>query len=321
MRRNKIKRRKKRLLLSACIILLLLSIVVWTATGLTRPLVLSLLIDADSARNSTVTETVLSSGLLIKEELLVRAPVGGKITLLVKEGDRIPAGTVVAKISSINLSSPGGTADTVVYAPKAGTVCMHIDGLEGVLTPAAADELELSQIDTIRTNLTIHTEKQRAVEKSQPIIKLVDNLEPIIIYLELSGPKMPYKRLKKGEKIKLKYQDSWFTARVLKSKIQKQHQWILVTAKDYPNEIIHVRNANFEILKKELSGLLIPQRALVYKDNKPGLYKIYQRKIVWVPVEIQGTLKNQVAVKSKELSTGVRYILNPQLVREGDLIF
>ncbi|MBO8136651.1 MAG: hypothetical protein H0Z40_00680 [Desulfotomaculum sp.] len=317
MRAKTLKARKKKLLITAVIILALLSILVWITAGITRPLLLSYLVKVDTLEQSIVSKEILAAGLLIKKETLLRSPTNGSLELLIKDGERVPAGTAVAKISNTSLSSPAGSLGKLIYAPKAGIACTHIDGLEEVLTPDNINVLELSQIHTIKADLTSN---KRTVNKSQPVVKLIDNLEPLIIRLEFDDKMLPAENIKKGNKLKLKYRNYFLTGRIMKCQITKGMQLVVLAVQKYPNEILHLREINFSVLSEELAGLLVPEGALVYRENHPGIYRIHNKRVIWVPVQIQGKLEGKAAVKGSALTNGVRYVLNPELVKEGDLI-
>ncbi|WP_157834907.1 HlyD family efflux transporter periplasmic adaptor subunit [Desulfofalx alkaliphila] len=318
---SRLRKRKKRLFFGSCIIFLILAILVWTIVNVARPMVLNQLISINTISKDTVSITLPVEGLVAKEEAVIRSPINGELELVVEQGRRVAAHAVVAKVSALSLDTPGGSRVHNLAAPTAGAVCTNIDGLEEVLTPATLRELDLSGIGTIRKKVTAQPGGQTTmVERGQAVVKLVDNLRPVLIYLELKDEKIPPKLLEEGQGLNLMYQGQWFTSRIIKSQAKKENQSVLVEANSYPEELIFQRVAEFELLKTELTGLLVEEANLVYRDTQPGLYIVQRQKICWVPVEIKGVLQGKVAVESPALSGGVRYVANPHLVKEGDRV-
>ncbi|MTI81367.1 MAG: hypothetical protein FH758_10885 [Firmicutes bacterium] len=319
MQRNKVNVRKKKLFISGSVIILLTSVMVWTITILIRPILLNYLIDIESIKDSAVQETVFATGLLIKEEKVIKAPLSGQVSMLVDNGERVAAGTEVAKVTRVSLISPEGSKEKTIYAPCAGVVSTNIDGLEGVLQLETANVLELSQIDKIRTELT-DNKQQQAVEKGQPIIKLVENLKPVYLYLEVDKKDIPAEQLSQDKSLRLKHKNSWFTGYIVKTTTVEDKQSVLLKVNECPGGLIQLRDVNIEVLRKELTGFIVSEESLVYRNGKPGLYKLYKKKATWVPIDLQGVLKGKAAVSSGNLINGNRYIISPQLIKDRDII-
>lgn len=311
-------KRQRRLFFSACIILVLLSLVVWFFVVLIRSLLLNQVVIIDVLSHDTVTETKIIPGLLVKEEIILRSPLGGEVNLLFADGERASSGAVVAEVKALSLDSPGGASRQYLYAPKAGIMCNHIDGLEEVLVPATVHELDLSRIDTIRIS---NPPDGAVVEKGQPVFKLVDNLKPILVHLEIPEGVVPTEILEEGSRLKLKHKDTWVTGNVIMSVMDTQPLTLWVSISSYPEDFIHMRHIELELLKTELNGLLVPEEVLVYRDDQPGMYIVQKQRVRWMPVEISLALKGQVTVESDRLANGVRYIANPLLFKEGDRIY
>jgi hypothetical protein len=86
---------------------------------------------------------------------------------------------------------------------------------------------------------------------------------------------------------------------------------------EYPEQIIHHRRVSLIVTTRVLKGLLVPDNAIVYHDDKPGIYLAVKKKALWKPVEIEGELSGKVAVSGDGLSEGARFVSNPALIREG----
>ncbi|MEG6616457.1 HlyD family efflux transporter periplasmic adaptor subunit [Peptococcaceae bacterium 1198_IL3148] len=308
----------KRLTFSAVMIFSLLMLIAYETAGLVRPLIFHWLINVETMETETATETVPVDGLLIKEEYLFRAPIKGNIVFSVKDGQRVAKATKIAEIKALSLDAPSGAAIQSIMAPKAGSLCTHIDGLEEVLSPATVDVLDLSQIGTIRKEISAIDGAKNQVESGQVVAKLVDNLQPILICMEMNADAVKAEYLTEGNNIRVKHKDDLFTAKVIKRETLQQKQSVLLSANSYPEEIIHLRSTEFELIKDQLSGILVPESALVYRDDQPGIYIIYEKSVAWVAIEIAGELQNKILVNGDRLKTGTRYITTPEVMLEGD---
>lgn len=316
MRRKTLKYKKMRLLISAAVIYLFLLLISAALANLIRGPLLANLISISTLDEDTVAETVPVQALLIKTEYLLRASIGGEVDFLVRDGERVSSGAAVAEIHALSLDNNTGTVKAGVFAPVAGTFCSHLDGLEEVLTPSAINSLDLTQIVPPKTELTANIKDDNITEKGQAIGKLIDNLQRLLIYLS-TEEHLPAKLLDSGSTVKLNYQDSRFDAQVVQA-VKSRPLQIVLSAANYPDSLIHRRNVELTLVLEELNGLLVAADSLVYKNNQPGLFIVYKQRAMWVPVEIAGVLKNKVAVKSERLNDGIRYIINPHLVSDGE---
>jgi putative membrane fusion protein len=307
--------------LGAVLIFLLLMLIAYETAGLTRSLLLRWIISVDKIETETIIDTVPVDGLLIKEEFLFRSPINGNVSLTAQDGERISKGTVVAEVKALSLDTPSGSTNHQLFAPKSGSLCTHIDGLEEVLNPSTVDVLDLSQVGTIRKELSTDNSTKGTVDSGQVVAKLIDNLQPILICMEINADAFTKEYLQAGNKVRVKYKDHIFSAKVTKTETLQQKQSILLSVSSYPEEIIHLRSTQFELIKDQLSGILVPEDTLIYRDGKAGLYIIYERNIKWIPVEIEGNLHNKVMINSSDLKSGIRYITNPQVILEGDRIY
>ncbi len=316
MSRKKLAGKKNRLFISAIILYLIMLLISISLANLIRMPLFAYLINIKAIDYQTITDSVSVSAMLIKNEYLIRSDADGKVVLLVKDGERVSTGANVAKIKTLTIDNPV-TPEKKIYAAAAGIFCSHIDGLEDVLTPDAVGVLDLSRLGNIKKELSANVNNNSVVENGQSIGKIVDNLRPLLLYLELQQD-IPSKLLEVGSTVKLNYQGSWFDAKVVKSESKNQVRVMLLSSSYYPDELIHQRSAEFRFLKQDLKGMLVSSNSLVYRDNVPGLYILEEKRIMWVPVELQGRLKNKIAVSGSKLANGTRYIENPHLVHNGD---
>lgn len=311
--------KKRRLTLSALVIFLLLMLTVYQGSGLVRLLMLRATVQVDTIKEDALREMIPVTGMLIKEETLLRSPIKGNIELLVQEGERVSKGEAVAKIQAVSLDTPGGTAEKEIYTPKGGLFSTNIDGLEELINPANLELLSLRQLSSITKKIPTGGKQAVQVDAGQVAAKLIDNLNPLLIYLEL--PKERIKQQWQPEDIiKFTYQDTVCSGRVVKIESVKDKLLCLLSVRQYPEQLVMLREASLKLITRELSGYLVPEKSLVYRDKQPGLYIVKKQRVRWLAVEVVGILQGQAVIKGDTVTGGLRYITNPQTILEDDYI-
>lgn len=251
-------------------------------------------------------------GLLIKEEKVISSPASGKLRYIAQDGKRLEVGAGAVQV----IAAEQDSGETVynVFTPVAGIFCTHLDGLESVLSPGNLDVLDLPKLEKIGEK---PVPAGGRVEKGQPAFKIVDNLSPIYLYAELPKDGFPPELVDKQRWLAAAWENLSLMIKPRKL-VDKGDRWEgLFLLKDYPENIVHCRKINLNVTTNKLSGLLVPGRAIVYRDGEPGIYLAVKKRAQWVPVQIEGELGGKVAISGRGLVEGTRYVSNPVLAREG----
>ncbi|MDR9787527.1 MAG: HlyD family efflux transporter periplasmic adaptor subunit [Peptococcaceae bacterium MAG4] len=259
-----------------------------------------------------ISRTVQLQGILIKEEMVIRSPVTGKVHFMTVDGNRIEMGAPAAEVVAV-----GGGASSRLITPSAGMFCNHIDGLENVLSPANLDVLDFSSLDRISHKQVSEGE---LVEKGQPVFKLIDNLSAIYLYTVVSQTEFPAELKEKNQWLKARWNDLPLMVKAY-SFAEKGDSWEgLLQLSGFPDELVHNRQISLEIVTNRLAGFLVPHHAVVYRDETPGIYLAVKKRAQWVPVKVEGELQGKVAISGRGLGEDTRYVSNPMLIREGSLV-
>ncbi|OPZ74795.1 MAG: HlyD family secretion protein [Firmicutes bacterium ADurb.Bin456] len=195
--------------------------------------------------------------------------------------------------------------------------CTHLDGLETILTPANLDVLDFSSLDRISYK---HVSEGDRVEKGQAVFKLVDNLSPTYFYAEAVKEGFPADLPEKPRWLKAAWDNHPLMIKALKINETEDGWEGLFQLSNFPDELVHNRKVDLNITTNLLAGLLVPQHAVVYRDETPGLYLAIKKRAQWVPVKIEGDLNGKVAISGRGLGENTRYVSNPALIREGSLV-
>ncbi len=280
---------------------------VWSTLAWAKNNVLLHLLDVQPLIYDEISETLTVEGLLVKHEELVKAPVTGKIRLLVQDGDRLCAGTLLAEIS--------GISDQQIWSPNAGVFCTHLDNLENLLVPGMIDVLDMDEVEKINNSATPVSDE---VAGGQNIGKVVDNLQPMLVYIRVEKmDQFTARSFKKDTTVSLFRGSQQLSGRITQTSIVDNTLRLFLELSSYPEDFIHERRIQLDLVTRRVIGWMIPGEAIVFKEGEPGLYIISKQVIRWIPVVVQDRLQDMVAVSSDALSSSVRYIKNPCWAREG----
>jgi putative membrane fusion protein len=252
--------------------------------------------------------------ILIKDETTVTAPAGGKFSLAAAEGSRVRTGQVIGKIVTLADES-GGEYNIELRAPRTGLVCTHLDNYENVLKPGNIDALDMTQLQKISDN----NKPGDTAQKGRPAVKIVDNLSPVLIYFQ-APEKIPAGKTEKGSSITLLWQGREMTARLEAVKTSAGITGLYAVINNYPDDILHLRNVDMELLLERVAGFTVPLAALVDKNGAKGIYISSRHKVEWHPVKVQGSSGTESLITGDGLGPEIRYIKNPRWVRAGDRV-
>lgn len=259
-----------------------------------------------------VSRVIVLEGILLKNENVLRAPVGGKLLLAASDGDRLKTGAVAAQVVAVQQEVGGETYD--ITTPVAGICCTHLDGYEQVLSPDNIDALVFPTLEKIGGEAT--SEGVR-VEKGQPVLKIIDNLSPVYIHIDTLKTDFPDLPADKPTWWQAAWED--FALSVKPHKVlDKGDRWEgYFMLSSYPDQLLHQRKIQFNITTRTLEGFLVPARAIVNREGQNGIFLSVKKKACWTPVTIEGELEGMLAVSGPELTGDSRYVHNPLLAREG----
>ncbi|OPX84676.1 MAG: HlyD family secretion protein [Pelotomaculum sp. PtaB.Bin104] len=260
-----------------------------------------------------VTETALLDGILLKHEQVVTAPVSGLLQAVSEDGSRLEVGARAALIIAADQDSSALN----VFTPAAGIICRHLDGLENILAPGNLDLLDpASQQKQDVKPAAIN----KPVEKGQPLFKLIDNLAPLTVYIELPKSSLPPGLADKHDWLEVTWQNQTFSMKLREAREQGDRWAGFFTLANYPEAILHHRKVRLTVTTAKLKGQLVPTGAIVYRDGEPGIYLVIKKKAQWVKVKLERELNGKVAISGPGLGEEARYVTNPLLIREDSRV-
>jgi putative membrane fusion protein len=258
-----------------------------------------------------VAETIRLEGILLKNEHVLQTPVSGKLQQVAADGNRLENGARVSRVIAVQDNTGGESYDIVT--PVAGICCMHLDGLEQVLSPASIDSLAVPHMAGTGGKRTYDGMR---VEKGQAVAKIIDNLSPVYIYAEAPKENFSAAALEKGTWWKANWEGQTFSMKSYKvaDRGESLAGYFLLSA--YPEQILHERKVVINVTTRSLNGYLVPKKAIVEKDGQTGIFLSIKKKAYWTPVDVVGELEGKLAIEGPELTESCRFVQNPLLAKE-----
>jgi putative membrane fusion protein len=195
-----------------------------------------------------------------------------------------------------------------------GILCTHLDGLESILTPQNITVAELKKIEKTVVGSSLDGTN---VGEWQPVFKIIDNLSPVSIYASIQKAALADGYPDKPEMLQASWENHVFALEPGELIDNGDMLEGFYQIADYPEALVHERKVQLMITARQLKGLLVPDKAVVYRDSEPGIYLAVKKKAQWTSVAIEGELAGKVAVSGEGISEGTRFISNPVLLREG----
>jgi putative membrane fusion protein len=311
MKRRRVKRRSSRKGLSPRLkqaaVLLMIILAGWLSWEPVRERIVHLLIDYHEVETGTVEKDLpVNKALVIRDETVLFAPQPGTLKRVVPEGQRVAEGETVALIQS----AYGGSQP--IRAVRAGVVSYYTDGMEHVLTPETVETLNLADVE-IASHVLGEAAEGKMVEKGQAVAKIVDNLQPYLVWTEFdvehlaSFPPV-------GRTVNLQLDEIYCQGKLLKVTARGVVAEALLELSR--EELLLARELSLKLVLESKKGLIIPNEALLSIDDKPGVYKKTTTGSRWVSVTIE--FQNEEYSVVKGLARGDRIVTNPRLLHPDE---
>lgn len=269
---------------------------------------------AQAIRTERAQWTVLASdydgdATIMRNETVVTTPVAGNIARLVPEGTRVHIGSAVAQVDA-PMSPEKNQGPVELQSPVAGAVCYHLDGWEGILTPANYQRMDLFALfASVKKN---HPgDLSQVVKSGDPVYKVIDNLVNPYFVVELDRQPQD---LAIGNRVDL----SWDSGGQGKGTIIGLHSKtgayiVVMEVSQAGQDFATGRTLHVTVINKKCEGIVLPVEALVTKNGKRGVYTRTPIGFKFNSVQVLGTLGNRVAIQGIQPDTDV--VVNPGLLK------
>lgn len=256
--------------------------------------------------------------IIVRDEMVYKAPVNGRLKAFVQEDLRVPEGFLLAEVRGEGANEWEKQPVYPLTAQKAGVVCFHLDGLEQVVTPKSIinldDRILRQKLEEGPLGDVNYREGSLApVDSGTALFKVVNNLKPIII--DLRVPREVFsKPVEADEQLYLRLpQEKGRWPAVVTHVVEDQEELrIIAESTQYSPALLHQRMVELELIAGVYRGYLVPQSALVNMGEETGVYVSFLGKFHFKPVELEGQVGEMVVISGLDPNDEV--LVNPQIM-------
>lgn len=255
-------------------------------------------------------EAITASGVIVRDERLVSAPVTGTLRWVVVEGERLAVGRTVAV-----LTMSENTAREVT-TPAPGLVILHLDGLEGVLQPQSLAEVDVEPTRKLSLKTQEFTDGD-LVQQGSILFKVVNNFHWYFV-AQLSPGDVTALDGSKSFLMRFSFmpvQEVWGKVEM----IQKDDKpTVAFVMQDQIDGCFTERFAEADIIVRSTRGIVLPVSALVKRGDEIGVYTLEKSVVRYRAVDVLELSEKKVVIDG--LRKGLQVITNPKWVREGQTL-
>jgi putative membrane fusion protein len=201
----------------------------------------------------------------------------------------------------------------IIKSAEAGFISYYLDSWESFAGPLYLTAAELERELPTGT----YTVEGDLVEKGQPILKVVDNWQ---WFYSVVLPLHPGRIISGLQQIYLEFDfapGEQVQAVLIDSEIEEKLQEVRLTyqiEKQLPGFDL-ARVAGATLLYEQKSGIIVPEEAIMIKDNVTGVYSNQSGRIVFIAVTVVEKQDDKIMIEGLEPHSLV--ITRPELVTEG----
>ncbi len=177
------------------------------------------------------------------------------------------------------------TSLQAIYSDYPGFIAFGNDGLEDVFNLISLESIKVSDLETIKKNVSKNNETKKDGNSTLRII----NSHRWSIVSEVDTEKV--EKIQVGRKMKLRKQgeEREYIAHVRRIVTEGEKSLLILDLTELMEGYYQTRAINLEIILDRYEGVLVPNNAIVEKDGKKGLYRVDINGFVsFLPVKVKG---------------------------------
>ncbi|MFP4021165.1 MAG: efflux RND transporter periplasmic adaptor subunit [Halanaerobium sp.] len=254
------------------------------------------------AAQGEVIDGFWSNVLIVRDEVVIKAPVNGRVELQVEEGDRMASGKKLAEIKSSDSSQK-------IFNQKAGIISFAVDGLEKEVNVDNLNQISLNKFDELKGNYR-HLLSGDRIKKNDPLYRIINNFE---LYIIAEVPEAQADRFRIDELIFLeqKNSDELYEAKIVDIRHNLEDTFFYIKLDQFIPQWTNRRRIDLNIIKNIYRGIKIPRKAVFNQPSGRGVLKVSgYNKYEFQEVEILNGNDQYVIVSGLEV--GEEIITNPE---------
>ncbi len=231
--------------------------------------------DIKVAEYGHIEDKISGQAIVLNKEELASAEFEGHFENMVKDREKTSRGTLLGYY----ISSRG---QTPLRAPVSGIFMRRTDGLEEVFRDinlqAVSPEIFQYKTSAVAENMNI--------QAGQAVYKIVNNLEPTRLLVHFPLDNIDFDIIAKQQVNVILDGKDMGKAIVKDMKQDFGEMLIILEFNDFREELLNQRYVGVELAFNSRSGYLIPEKALVEKEGKKGIYCTKDEDITFKPVDV-----------------------------------
>ena len=254
------------------------------------------------AAQGEVIDGFWSEALIVRDEKVIKAPISGRVELLVGEGDRLASGRKLAEINSSNQLKK-------IFNHKAGIVSFAVDGLEDKINIDNLNQINLDNFNNLKGNYE-HLISGDRIKKKEALYRIINNFK---LFLVVKVPDSQTDRFRINELIFIEQEksDELYEARIVDIHSNLEDSFFFIELEQFIPRWTNRRRIELNIIKNIYRGIKIPRKALFNQPSGQGVLKVSgYNKYEFQEVVILDGNDDQVIVSGLEI--GEEIITNPE---------
>ena len=258
-------------------------------------------------------------GFIQPQQSLLKADVGGDVTVNCEQGDRVAKNH---EVFAVNYQTEDGksTRDKHFYAPISGVVSYQVDGYEDLTDIDDIEQLDLRSIYEKSVSSKKKNMTPSSVASDTVFAKVIDNLQPVSLYMAYN-PDGNDVFDEEGDTFKIRFPElNESTVGTVEDIVKKDDgtRFCRISLGPVTDTFLLSRVVQVECYRTDEATLSVPNNCIVYEDNEPGVYTLERRIVTWTPVTIID--QDDQNTECEILPQGTQIILTPKRVEKGDII-
>ncbi|PKM76324.1 MAG: hypothetical protein CVU90_12995 [Firmicutes bacterium HGW-Firmicutes-15] len=274
LKRRIMQRSALKIVLLSCLALLLLGFIYQLGQN-SYSTIVKLNRDIKVAEYGHMEDRLSGEAIVLNKEEIASAQFEGRFENMVKDREKTRKGTLLGYY----ISSRG---QTPLQAPVSGIFMRRTDGLEEVFR-----EINLQAVSPeIFQYKTSAVAEDRPIQAGQAVYKIVNNLEPTRLLVHFPLERIDFDIVAKQQVNVFLAGKDLGTVIVKDMKKDFGEIVMILEFKDFQEELLNQRYIGVELVFNSCSGFLVPEKALVEREGKKGIYCTKDEDITFKPVDI-----------------------------------
>jgi len=254
--------------------------------------------DIKVADYGQMEDKLSGAAIVLNKEELASAEFEGRFENMVKDRERTSKGTLLGYYVSSRGQAP-------LRAPVSGIFTRRTDGLEEVFR-----EINLQTVSPeIFEYQTSTVAEDKPIQAGQAVYKIVNNLAPTRLLVHFPLDKIDFDIVAKQQVNVISAEKDLGKATVKDMKTDFGEMLMILEFNGFREELLNQRYIGVDVVFDSKSGYLVPEKALVEREGKKGIYCTKDEDITFKPVQIIKIKEGKAVVEG--LNKNDLLVLNP----------